>query len=43
MKQNREKEKLKVSHDKQVEELSNDVQKVLHDPETTVTSIETVL
>lgn len=28
IKQNREKEKLKVTHDKQLEELANDVQKV---------------
>lgn len=29
IKQNREKEKLKVTHDKQLDELSHDVQKVI--------------
>lgn len=32
IKQNREKEKLKVTHDKQLEELANDVQKVSLSP-----------
>lgn len=47
MKQNREKEKLKVSHTKQAEELTGDIQKVLKVPpypaDTKITSIETVL
>lgn len=47
IKQGREKEKLKVSHDKQTEELLKDIQKVLrappHPSSTQITSIETVL
>lgn len=47
IKQGREKEKLKVSHEKQVEELTKDIQKVLTPPQypplTQVTCMETVL
>lgn len=47
IKQAREKEKLRISHDKQMEELQKDVQKVLRIPEypalTQIYSIETVL
>lgn len=47
IKQAREKEKLRVSHDKQKEELEKDIQKVLYVPPypaiTQITSIETVL
>lgn len=47
IKQAREKEKLRVSHDKQKEELEKDVQKVLRVPLypaiTQIASIETVL
>lgn len=47
IKQNREKEKLKVSHDKQTDELTKDIQKVLsippYHPTTHITCIETVL
>lgn len=47
IKQGREREKLKVSHDKQTEELLKDIQKVLRAPphpnNTQITSIETVL
>lgn len=47
IKQGREKEKLKISHDKQTEELLKDIQKVLrappHPTSTHITSIETVL
>lgn len=47
IKQGREREKLKISHDKQTEELLKDIQKVLrappHPTSTQITSIETVL
>lgn len=47
IKQGREKEKLRVSHDKQKEELEKDIQKVLRIPSypaiTHIASIETVL
>lgn len=47
IKQMREKEKLRVSHEKQFEELQKDVQKVLRIPPypaiTQISSIETVL
>lgn len=47
IKQMREKEKLRVSHEKQFEELQKDVQKVLRIPSypaiTQISSIETVL
>lgn len=42
IKQNREKEKLKVTHDKQLEELDNDVQKVQNAYREIVT-LETVV
>lgn len=46
IKQGREKEKLKIVHDKQLDELTHDVQKVLDNhivPRKEITSIETVL
>lgn len=47
IKQAREKEKLRISHEKQMEEMQKDVQKVLRIPPypaiTEITSIETVL
>lgn len=47
IKQGREKEKLRISHEKQMEEMLKDVQKVLRIPPypaiTEIASIETVL